>query len=136
MATHVATADPTRAVAPRLISSGLGPELDAPPAPVCGAPEGRLELVAGAVGVLVGDAVVLGDVVGLEDVVVVGVGDEVGDVVGDGDAVGLGDEVGDVVGLGDPDGPVELVVYVVAPEATEMKRDCSCITEPVAAAPL
>jgi len=67
-----------------------------------------------------------------------------GVAVGDGDVDGLGDvdelgdeeELGDVDGLGEPEGPVALVVYVVAREATDTKMDCVCLTVPVPPGPL
>ncbi len=110
-------------MAPRLISSVLGPDLDAPPAPVCGAPDGGLELVGGALGVTAGDGLVVlvGDAVG----VLLGVG--VGELLGD--SVGLGEVLGEVlVEELDPGGAVALVVYVLAPAATDTKIDCSYST--------
>jgi hypothetical protein len=130
MATAVAAADPIRAVAPRLISSALGPELDPPPAPVCGAPEGGLVLVGGAVGVPVGDGLVV--LVGVGVAVAVGVGVPV--PVCDGVLDEL-DEL-DVPEVGVPAGADVLVVYVVAPAATDTKMDCSYSTPVVPVTPV
>ncbi len=71
--------------------------------------------MGGAVGtdVSVDVGVALGDDDGLDD-------EGLGDDDGLGDEDGLDDEgLGDEDGLGDPEGGIELVVYVVAPAATE-----------------
>jgi hypothetical protein len=101
MARHVAAKEPSRAVAPRLISSVLGPELDAPPAPVCGAPDGGLVLASGALGVE------LDVLVGVGVAVLVGVGV----LVADTDCAGVPDELElDDPDVGDPAGADVLVV--------------------------
>jgi hypothetical protein len=90
----------------------FGPERDAPPAPVCGAPEGGLLLSAGALGVVVAD----GLVVGVADALAEGVADAAGELPMVFEALGDGlGEVLDVLGEGLGDGLVheEQVALVV-----------------------
>ncbi len=130
---------------PRAMSALLpSPGSDDPPAPVCGAPTGRTLLVAVGIGAAVPVDVSVGAGVGVPVEVSVGVGVGVGVPVevsvgvavgvavgalegvdvGVAVAVLVGVDVGAPVGVVPPLGAEELVVYVVAPAATDTNVDC------------
>jgi len=129
MASPVAAADPAVATAPRAMSRLLAPPpRDAPPPPVCGAPDGSVlvgEGLGDEVGVLVG--VEVGVLVGVE------VGESVGVLVGVEVGVLVGVEVGVAVGVavGDAEVPVKYVPLLV----TVTKIDCVYLTVPVPPGP-
>jgi hypothetical protein len=114
IARTTAADDAAKSAAPMAISRALGPVPDAPPAPVCGAPEGTTLLAGGAMAA---------------DVLVVGVGvvELLGDTLWVADGVLLGDALGDVLGdmlvLGQEVGTDELVAYELPSQVMVTKID-------------
>jgi hypothetical protein len=102
----------------------LGPVPDEPPTPVAGAPEGNIVLAVG----------------GVTDDVAAGVDDRLADanalLAGDGLMDGDGLIELDMPPPGVPDGGVVLVVYVLAPTATDTKMDWVNVLVPVPPGPL